>query len=162
VIEYCTQIGNAGALVALRRIHHRVVAGLRRLVVECLRVAAPGRHRRAVAQLEHVGEIGAPGQRIVGDRPDVRHLTDRCENRRWIEHVGGDGALRRRENIGCRLGLFGSLCRKDVPPREHIRLRLRPGGARWFGRRSNLFGKATLSQQATSQRKSKSKRRGQP
>ena len=43
-------IGHAGALVALRRIHHRVVAGLRGRRRRAPGVAAPGRDRGAVAR----------------------------------------------------------------------------------------------------------------
>ena len=165
-------IGNAGALVALRRIHHRVVTRLSGLAVEHRGVAAPGCDAVAVTELEHIGDVAAPGQRVVGDQPDVGHFAHRREDRRRIDHAGGMQRSRRRlrEHRGLPCGLLrlgedvghgrrrrlGTAYRKNIRTREHVALRLRRSGADRSWRRSLItgepFGKAALCQGVTTRR----------
>ena len=90
-------IGNAGALVAMRRLHHRINAGERGGRIEQLGVGAAVGDCGRVTDHQHAGGVRAPGQRIALDRPRIRDLADRGHDLRRIERPGRGGLHR----LGC-------------------------------------------------------------
>ena len=87
-MQYSVWYGHAIAGIAAAGLHHGVEArrGVGR--IEVARIAAPGHDAREIRDLQNVGDVRAPGERIAVDAPVVGDQPDRSEDGAGVARTG--------------------------------------------------------------------------